>query len=156
MKNLMKSVSSDGDDNKKPIAATGTSGIPVGKGLTINTGKSAPSTTPSKDDIVEEAELNVDPNSSHRIIEKKHSDGKYSKVFVDRATGSSYSSDDNERYDAPNLNGTLDAAKYKRTILPKDWMEEYRKKPSTVIVSSDDSKKEDATKISLSAMAKNK
>jgi hypothetical protein len=155
MLNLIKKAKEEED--KKVVKKTtevGKSGLPVGKPLTINTGNK-PISTDSKDtDIVEEAELNVDPNSTHRIIERKHKDGKYSKVFTDRKTGSTYGGED--KYDAPNLNGTLDDKKYKRTALSKNWMDEYRNKPSTVIVSNDDSKKPDAQKLSLSTMAKNK
>ena len=154
MLNLIKKAKEEDKKGVKKTTEVGKSGLPIGKPLTINT-SNKPMSTDSKDtDIVEEAELNVDPNSTHRIIERKHKDGKYSKVFTDRKTGSTYGGED--KYDAPNLNGTLDDKKYKRTALSKNWMDEYRNKQSTVIVSSDDSKKENAPKVSLLAMAKNK
>lgn len=152
MLKLMKKGSEGEPKKDKKPNEVGASGLPIGKPLVINSGKSTIPSKPSSDDVIEEAELNVDPNSTHRIIEKKHRDGKYSKTFVDRKTGATYG--ENDKYDAPNLNGTLDATKYKRTVLPKDWMNEYRNKQSTVIVSNSDDGNVD--KLKLIAMAKNK
>lgn len=154
MLNLIKKAKEEDKKGEKKTPEVGKSGLPIGKPLIINTGNKSIPTESKNSDIIEEVELNVDPNSTHRIIERKHREGKYSKVFVDRQTGSTYGGED--KYDAPNLNGTLDDKKYKRTALSKNWMDEYRNKPSTVIVSSTDSKKPDVQKVSLSAMAKNK